>query len=301
MNLRVASRGSRLSLVQVDEVMRYLSRVMGGIRYDIVVVKTRGDVVLDKPLYSIGGKGLFEKDVDKAVLDGRADIAVHSMKDLPTSIHEDLDIVLVPPRGDPRDSIIPGIPKGTIESISPGSIIGTSSLRRRALLRHYNDSLVIRDIRGNIDTRLKKLSGGGYDYIVLAEAGLKRLSLDVDRTIMPVDMFPPAPGQGLLAVVALRESPLARTLKRYTDKIAYSSAIAERVFLAHSNAGCHTPIGGVAIPKGTGLLKFIGAVLPVDGSRIYWLRGEGDLSKPELLGRKMGEEAYTAMDRWLYG
>ncbi len=297
MELRIASRGSKLSLAQVEEVMGYLKNVIDSVKYKIVIVKTRGDVVLDKPLYEIGGKGLFEKEVNKAVLEGRADIAVHSMKDLPTRIHDDLEIALVPPRLDPRDSLIPKPPGGTIEGIPPNSIVGTSSLRRIALLKYYNKGIVIRDIRGNIDTRLRKLTEGRYDYLVLAEAGLRRLSIGLDRSPLPIERFPPAPGQGLLAVVALKGSRIAKLLRKYSDKVSHSSAIAERAFLRYSGAGCNTPVGGVTLPKGNGLLKFIGVVLSRDGSRAYWIRGEGDLSRPEELGRRMGEEAYSVIDR----
>ena len=305
MELVVAARGSKLSLKQVEIAMQHLSSRIQGLKYRVLVVKTRGDRIRDKPLYSIGGKGLFEKEVNMAVLDGRADIAVHSMKDLPSEISPELEIAYIPPRDSPREALVPkntaSIEPGTRElgALVDGETIGTSSVRRAALLHYYSKTARVKPIRGNLDTRLKKLDRGDYDYIVVAEAGLQRLG--VERPYIPLNpkTFPPAPGQGFIAVVAPRDSLLARAFSKLVDPVTRATATAERAFLATARAGCHVPLGGVALAQGTGLLRFIGVVLSPDGSKAVWIDLKKDLERAEELGREAGEIAYSVYDKIL--
>jgi len=258
-------------------------------------------LVRDKPLYSIGRKGLFEKEVNKAVLDGLADVAVHSLKDLPSDIDPRLEIVYVPPRGSPHEALVPraGLEPPVSISLIDGGVVGTSSVRRQALLTYYNKNLKVKPIRGNLDTRLRKLDEGGYDYIVVAEVGLERLGVKRPYTRLPLEAFPPAPGQGFIAVVAPRDSRITSELKRLVDRRTWAMVIAERVFLRVAQAGCHVPLGGVSIEYGSDMLKFIGVVLSKDGARAVWFRLSDSLDRAEALGRRAGELAYSLSDRVL--
>ncbi len=306
MELVVAARGSKLSLRQVEIAMENISSRIPGLRYRVLVVKTRGDIVRDKPLPLIGGKGLFEKEVNKAVIDGRADIAVHSLKDLPSEIDPRLEIVYAPPRGPVNEALVPR--EGLAVDLSKPlprlvaeRVVGTSSVRREALLRYYSGSVTVKPIRGNLDTRLSKLDRGDYDFIVVAEAGLARLGVKRRYKKLPVEEFPPAPGQGIIAVVALRDTALAEKLSSLVDPVTKAMLVAERAFLSTASAGCHVPLGGVALPAGTGRLVFTGAVLSPDGSRAVWIKLRRDLEQAEALGREAGEIAYSVSDRLLRG
>ena len=298
-SLRVATRGSKLSLIQVKLAMDYLSSRLGEpVSYTPVIVKTRGDVVQDRPLREIGVKGVFEKEVNKAVLEGAADVAVHSMKDLPGELSPELDIVMVPPRDPPNDSLVFGKgrrPVASVYELPPGSVVGTSSVRRAAFLRHYNSSIVVKPARGNVDTRLGKLMSGEYDYLVLAEAGIRRLGLDPPRLVLPLDAVPPEPGQGLIAVVARRDSEVAKLLSRASDPLATAMARAERAFVRAVGAGCHVPIGGVSAPLGGGSLLFIAAVASESGDFMSVVRLRGSAEEPERLGVAAAEKIRELM------
>lgn len=303
LRLKVASRGSKLSLKQVEIAMSWIRRAIPNLTYEVVIVKTKGDIVTDKPLYAIGSKGLFEKEVNKAILEGKADIAVHSMKDLPSDIDPRLEIVYIPPRDSPNEALVParGRKPLPLKDIPKGSIIGTSSVRRRALILHYNPSLNIKVIRGNLDTRLRKLDNEAYDYIVVAEAGLKRLNINRPYYRLPLEEFPPAPCQGLIAVVGLADSKIAMKLKSLIDKTTWAVAIAERSLLRHANAGCHVPLGGVAQPYGTGMLRILAVVLSYDGSKAAWIKLKGDMERAEELGKQAGEIIYSIYDKLIGG
>jgi hydroxymethylbilane synthase len=300
LKVRVATRGSRLSLIQVEIALGELRKHVK-LDYELVIVKTKGDLVQDKPLHMIGGKGLFEKEVNKAVLRGDADIAVHSAKDLPSAIDPRLEIVYVPPRGTPNDALVArnGRPLDHIAKLPPGSVVGTSSVRRRALILHYNPSLRVETLRGNVDTRVRKLMSGLYDYAVMAAVGLERLGLKVPYKLLPLDEFPPAPGQGIIAVVAPHDSPLAKILRSYSDRTTMLMLEAERSFLEYANAGCHVPLGGVSVPTGTGQLTFIAALLSPDGSRGVWIKMKDSIEKARELGRRVGETVSSLYDRIL--
>ncbi len=304
MKVRVAARPSPLSLKQVEIVMNFIKSKIPSLDYEIVKVRSKGDVVRDKPIYLIGSKGVFEKEVNLAVLRGDADIAVHSLKDLPSKMDPRLEIVLVPPRGSPHDALVPsrGLnPPVNISSIPQKSVIGTSSVRRRALLLHYNSDLVIKDIRGNVDTRLKKLDEDNYDYIVIAEAALKRLNIKRPYYRIPLEEFPPSPGQGFIAVVTTSDSKLAKVLGHLNNKVDWNTMLAERSFLLHSNAGCGTPLGGVAVPYGSDMLKFIGVVLSSDGKKAFWIKLKGELKDAIKIGEEAGQIVKSVYDKIVQG
>ena len=298
MKLRVATRGSRLSLIQVEIAMEYARKAIPNLEYETVIVKTRGDVVRDRPLYAIGGKGLFEKEVDRAVLEGRADVAVHSLKDMPSDIHPDLEIVLVPPRGPVNDVLVfrDGARVAGPEALPEGFRVGTSSLRRRAMLLYANPGLRVEPIRGNVDTRLRKLMEGGYDAIVLAEAGIERIGASVSYYRLPIPPFVPAPGQGVIAVTAIRDSKAARMLRGLSDKWTLAMVEAEREFLRHAGAGCHSAVGGVALRRGNGL-EFVAAVYSLDGSQAHFIRVKGWPEEARKLGRLAGEFVHEHLDK----
>ncbi|MGC9210313.1 MAG: hydroxymethylbilane synthase [Acidilobus sp.] len=292
MKLRVATRGSRLSLIQVSIAMEYLSRALGeAIEYELLIVKTKGDEVQDRPISQIGVKGVFEREVDRAVIDNRADVAVHSLKDLPSELAGGLEIVALPPRDPPNDSLVIGkAPVNSLEEIPPGSTVGTSSVRRSAFLLSRNPSVRVTLLRGNVDTRVRKVQGGEVDYAILAEAGLKRLGLQVPRVVMPLEYFPPEPGQGLIAVVAPSDGPIAKRLAKATDPQASLMARAERSFVSELRVGCGAPVGGVSQLGPGESMVFIAGTARADGSSMAIIRVRGDRSRPEELGRRAAEE-----------
>ncbi len=290
MKLRVATRPSRLSLLQVEEALGYINSVRPGLKFEIVKVSTLGDRVRDEPIHRIGRIGVFEKEVDRAVMDGRADVAVHSLKDLPSKLPGDLEIVAVPPRGDPRDSIIPPPPPG---GLRPGARVGTSSIRREALTRLYYPQARVEVLRGNVDTRLRKLREGLYDHVILAEAGLRRLGASIERLTLPPEKWPPAPGQGLIAVVAPRGSRAAEVLAGATHKPSHAMAEAERGLLRGLGVGCRLPVGGYSYVKGTVIVVRGAYIDPGEG--ITWVEAKGDLEK----ARAVGEEAGARLQRIL--
>ena len=269
MELRVAARGSLLSVIQVREAMSYIAHRLGEqIKYKLVKVKTRGDIIKDKPLHGIRGGSLFEKEVDKAVLEGRADIAVHSMKDLPSKLPNGLEILAVAPRGTPNESLVPARGKEplSLERVPRGSRIAAGSPRRKFMVKNSNSSVEVTWIRGNIDTRLRKLDEGMADYLVVAEAALERLKIERARVVLPLEKYVPAPGQGIVAIVGLRDSSIARKLRAASHTPTRIMAEAERAFLSALGGVCGKPVGGVAgLDDG---VEFI-AALYLEGRSLY--------------------------------
>lgn len=300
MKIRVATRGSKLSLAQTRIALEYVKKAIPEAEFEIITVKTKGDVHQDKPLYKIGGKGLFEKEVNRAILDGRADIAVHSMKDLPSEIDPRLEIALIPPRDSPHDVLVSRKEALDPFNLPSGIVVGTSSMRRKALVLHYNPNVRVEPIRGNVDTRLRKLDQGLYDAIILAEAGLLRLGIDREYVRLPIDKFTPAPGQGLLAVVAPAGSQLASRLSRASDLRALREATAERAFLEAARGGCHIPLGGVAVHVASRMV-FHAVIASPDGSSVVRIRLRGDPERAAELGRRAGEIINSLMDKILEG
>ncbi len=282
MIIKAAARGSRLSRAQVREVEEYIRGRIPGAALRHIEVSTLGDKVKDKPLHLIGRIGVFEKEVNKAVLDGRADIAVHSLKDLPSTLPPGLEIVLVPPRGDPRDSIVPQPPE---TGPAPGSRIGTSSLRRMGLASIHYPGAKVEPLRGNLDTRLRKLGEGRYDYIIVAEAGLQRIGASVPRLRLDPLIWPPAPGQGLLAVVAREDSRIAEVLRGIDHKESRAMAEAERGILSSAGSGCRAPLGGYSRLHGQMITVWASTV--VNGS-LHVARARGPIEKARAVGEEAG-------------
>lgn len=259
MKIRVATRGSKLSLIQTEELLAQIKAVEPDVQFEIVVVKTTGDLIQDKPLFQIGVKGIFEKEVNLAVLRGEADMAVHSLKDLPSELTPGLVLAGFSKRAPPHDVLIS---RGgyTLETLPKGAVVGTSSVRRAEFLKAVRPDIEVKPLRGNVDTRVGKVLSGQYDAAVMAAAGLQRLygsSPPVSIVPLRVEEVPPPPGQGIVVAVAKEEdSWLIDLLKKASDKTAAIEATAERAFLAGVGAGCHVAIGGVAKLTPQGSLEF---------------------------------------------
>lgn len=238
MKIRIAARGSKLSRVQVMMVENYLHKI--GIETEFVEVKTKADLFQNEPLYKLG-KGVFEKEVNQAVLDNRADVAVHSMKDILTEISEDLEIYAVLPRDPPFDILIS---RKNLFELEPNSTIGTSSIRRKNFLLFYRNDLNIKDLRGNIDTRLKRYFEGQYDGIILAEASIYRLKEHVHYYRLDPRLFTPEANQGIIVTIGRKkDETLKKIFSEINDKDTFDIAIAERRALSIVGGGCHSPIG----------------------------------------------------------
>jgi hydroxymethylbilane synthase len=248
----IGSRGSRLALWQAEWVKSSLERLRPDVHVEIEIIKTSGDVMRDVPLAVIGGKGVFTKELEEALLAGRIDIAVHSLKDLPTTLPAGLAIAAVTEREDPRDALV--LPAGSgsegpsIKRLRAGAVVGTSSPRRQSQLRHLRPDIELKDLRGNVDTRLKKLDAGWYDAIVLASAGLRRLGFDerISAAIDPSEMLP-AVGQGALGIETRTDddatNELVALLEHAPTRVACT---AERALLFSLGGGCMIPIAAHA-------------------------------------------------------
>ncbi len=254
---------------------------------------TKGDVILDVTLSKVGGKGLFVKEIEQSLLDRRTDLAVHSMKDVPSELQDGLVIGAVPKRVDPRDVLISREGR-TLDELPPGALVGTSSLRRAAQLRAYRPDLRIESVRGNIDTRLRKLQEGNFDAIVLAAAGLERVDWQgAVSQYLPVEISLPAVGQGALAIECRADDEeLLALLARLDDSQTRLAVSAERAFLRRLQGGCQVPLGAYATLAGTAadgrpLIRLTGFVGSPDGRRLYKDSQTG--SDPEALGRAVAE------------
>lgn len=282
--LRVGTRGSKLSLAQVREFTSLLNRLRPDVRFEIVVIKTRGDVDTKTPLYMMKEKGVFEREINKALAEGEVDLAVHSAKDLPTDYGDGLVLAAVPPRRSPYDALV-ARSGGGLEALPQGAVVGTSSLRRICFLKYARRDLRVRPIRGNLDTRLSKLAGGEYDAVVVAEAGIERLGLDVGFQRLDPDVFVPAAGQGALAILARRDDARVVSLLRLADDPrSRIELLVEKEVVRLVGAGCRTPIG-VHARCGADLRSVrvtVAAVTPdfdelVKVARTYRIAGEPDV------------------------
>jgi hydroxymethylbilane synthase len=283
--LVIGSRGSQLALWQAHWVQGRLSAM--GLESRIEIIKTTGDKVTSVPLASVGGKGLFTKEIEEALLARHVDLAVHSLKDLPTEIPAGLQIVAVPEREDPRDAIV----GSTLAGLRKGAKVGTSSLRRSAQLRRLRPDLEVESVRGNVDTRLRKLDEGQYEAIVLAAAGLTRLGLSarIAEALAPETMCP-AVGQGALAI----ESRVGENACQPLDDASTRAAVmAERSLLLTLGGGCSTPIGAYARVDGTRIHLRAVVLLP-DGSQAVGDLEEGPAADAEHIGRRLGEKLLAA-------
>lgn len=265
-SIRIGTRGSKLALWQAEWVKKALSKAHPDLTIKLVIIKTKGDKILDVPLAKVGGKGLFVKEIEEALTDHRIDLAVHSMKDMPTEIPMDLMIGAVPLREAPQDILI-SRSEQKLTDMPEGALVGTSSLRRAAQLRHIRPDITIADLRGNLDTRLKKLDQGKYDAIVLAAAGIKRLGFERRISqILDTDTMLPAVGQGALCIEIRDKNPRIESIVGVLNHRPTHIAItAERAFLHHLEGGCQVPIAAHALIK-ENHVSITGLVAAIDGS-----------------------------------
>jgi hydroxymethylbilane synthase len=277
----IGTRGSQLALWQARWVQ---SQIEGA---GILTIKTSGDRFSAAALPEVGGKGLFTKEIEEALLDGRADVAVHSLKDLPTEMDLRLIIAAVPRREDVRDALV----GHTLATLPPGARVGTGSPRRAAQLRYIRPDLAVESIRGNVDTRLRKLDEGQYDAIVLAAAGLRRLGLgDRIAEYLSPEIMCPAVGQGALGIQCrAADSETLRRLAALEDPGARAEVSAERALLAELGGGCRVPIGGSARLEGN-TLRLTAVVASPDGVQLVRAAVEGPVSDPAALGRQTARD-----------
>ncbi|MEL7641401.1 MAG: hydroxymethylbilane synthase [Solidesulfovibrio sp.] len=252
--LVIATRGSKLALWQANHVASRLRKTHPGLVVDLLPIKTKGDKILDVPLAKVGGKGLFVKEIEEALLDGRADVAVHSMKDVPAEQPEGLVVGIVPEREDPCDMLL-SVAHDGLAALPAGARVGTSSLRRKAQLTAARPDLAIVDLRGNLDTRVGKLLDGQFDAIVVAAAGLNRLGLTAPKAErLAPPRFLPAAAQGALGIEYRRDDPETAAMLAFFDHAESRDAVAaERAFLARLEGGCQVPIAAFAAIDGDSL------------------------------------------------
>jgi hydroxymethylbilane synthase len=264
-----------------------LEKRWSGLEVELVSIKTTGDKILDVPLAKIGGKGLFTKEIDEALLDGRIDLAVHSLKDVPFQLPDGLDFAAIPEREDPRDAFISNGSK--LEALPRGARIGTSSLRRQVQLRHRFPALELVMLRGNVDTRLRKLAAREFDGIILAVAGLKRLGHEQRITqILDEDIMMSAVGQGALGIVCRSGDASTRSTLQVLDHAATRTAVtAERGLLRALGGSCQVPVAGRAKLQGD-RLTIKGLIASLDGARVLAEEISGSAERPEALGLELG-------------
>ncbi|RUO32658.1 hydroxymethylbilane synthase [Aliidiomarina sanyensis] len=288
--LTIATRKSALALWQAEHIKARLESLHPGLSVTLLPMSTRGDVILDTPLAKIGGKGLFVKELEVAMLEGRADIAVHSMKDVPVEFPEGLELATICTREDPRDAFVSNAYK-SLADMPAGSVVGTCSLRRRCQIAEQFPHLVIRDLRGNVQTRLRKLDDGEFDAIILAASGLKRLELDKRITAcLPVELSLPANGQGALGIECRSDdSRVKALLKPLEDEATRVCVLAERAMNRRLQGGCQVPIGAFA-ELHDGKIHLRGLVGDPDGARVVRDEIDGPAANFEDLGIQLAEK-----------
>jgi hydroxymethylbilane synthase len=291
-SVRIGTRGSRLALWQANAVRDGLvaAHRLRPDSFEIVTIKTSGDVVRDRPLAEAGGKGLFTKEIEAALLSESISIAVHSAKDMETFLPDGLIVGATLPREDVRDALI-ARGADSLDTLPKGARVGTASLRRSALLKRARPDIETALLRGNVPTRLRRVEAGDFDATLLAAAGLNRLGLESHITaLLPLETFPPACGQGIIAIECRAADAKIRDLLAAIDDPAAATALTcERAFLAALDGSCRTPIAGHARIEG-GRLVFDGAILSEDGAEFYETSGAGDPADAKAIGREAGEE-----------
>ena len=280
----VGSRGSRLAMTQTRAVIKLL-----GLDIGIKKIMTRGDKITDVALANVEGKGFFTKEIDNALIEGEIDFAVHSYKDVPTDLPMELIIACVPKREVPNDAIISKY--GSLVDLPQESKIGTSSLRRQAQIRHSRPDLKIMDLRGNLDTRIRKLDEGQYDAIVLAAAGLKRLGYS-NYNAIELSNFIPAAGQGALAIISRRnDSEILNLLGKINDPNSMRECESERHFLAKLGGGCQIPAGAYAsITPSENTIKIVGFIASLEGNPYYRLEKSGKIEDRKNIALNLAQE-----------
>ncbi len=288
--ITIGTRASLLAVTQSTWVKEQIEKHNPGTTVELIKITTKGDKILDVPLAKVGGKGLFVKELEDALLDGRADLAVHSMKDVPTDLPEGLYLGVVTERENPRDAFVSNKYGNPLE-LPQGATVGTSSLRRKSQLACLRPDLVIEDLRGNVDTRLRKLDEGQYDAIILAAAGLNRLGKSdrITSLIDPVQMLP-AIGQGALGLeLRVDDTDLLEGISFLNHADTATAVVAERAFLLRLEGGCQVPIGAFATANGDSV-TLTGLIASVDGREILREEVSGTASEAEAMGTGLAEK-----------
>ena len=288
MNFTVGARGSKLSIAQTDWVISELQKTDSSLSFDIKPITTKGDTDT-RPLFAMEQKGIFEKEIDRAVFEKEVDFAVHSLKDVPSQLDHNLIISCIPKREAVNDVLITrdGF---DIEEIPSGSVIGSSSLRRAVQVTRKRPDVIVKPVRGNIETRIKKVEEGKFDGIVLAQAGITRLGTDTKISKLPTNDFVPSPGQGALAIVSRKDnSSTLEMLKKIEDYRSRMEIEAERALSDSVDSGCRFPVGAVATSDANSLTLKV-AVYSMDGKKSIILEKTGSIEEPHALGRLLGDE-----------
>jgi len=290
--LRIASRRSQLAMVQTNWVKAELEKAHPGLTISVEAMATQGDKILDVALAKIGDKGLFTKELEAQMLVGRAEIAVHSLKDLPTNLPEGLMLGCITEREDPADALVVNTKNAAykLDTLPKGSVVGTSSLRRLAQLRHHYPHLEFKDVRGNVITRLEKLDSGEYDCLILAAAGLTRLGFgDRIHQIIPGEISLHAVGQGALGIECVDGNPEVLELIKVLEHAPTAArCLAERAFLRELEGGCQVPIGVNTVIEGD-TLTLTGMVASLDGKRLIRDQQSGSTADAETIGKQLAD------------
>jgi len=288
----VGTRGSKLALAQTEIFISKFREHFPDEEVEVKIVRTTGDDVTDRPLSSLGGYGAFVKELDIKLVDGEVDVAVNSLKDMPVDLTEGTELTALLPRGPVEDAMLPDI---SLDDLPPGSRVGTSSVRRAAMLRNLRPDLELLDIRGNVPTRIRKLRDGQYDAIVLARAGLVRLGLEEPHTVLDPERFVPAVGQGAIAVVCGEGSETSRMIAEMDHSPTRAEVELERSVLRMLGGGCSVPIGVWARRTGTGI-RFLGTVLSNDGKECLRVEEEMSLPVDEVLVRRIADRLRPGLE-----
>lgn len=301
---KIGTRGSKLALVQANWVKAELEKYYPDHKFEICIIKTQGDIKKDVPLEVIGGKGVFVKDIQKALLDSTIDLAVHSMKDVPARLPEGLTMGAVPIRENPQDVLI-SMSGLSLEKLPEGARVGTSSLRRTLLVKEMRPDIKLLPIRGNVETRIQKMRDGQYDAIILAAAGIHRIGGDLIKEItqyLPIESFIPAVGQAALGIEVRVGSKAQSLIKVIHDEESGYKVGAERAFLRKLNGNCKIPIAAHAQIK-NGKIIINGVIAKDKESKLYYGSKEGEISDYEEIGGSLAEEiiaqAGITLEDWL--
>ena len=288
MTFLIGTRGSKLSLAQTNWVISELQKENIGSEFEIKTITTKGDTDT-RALFTIDQRGIFEKEIDKAVAEKQIDFAVHSLKDVPSDIPKSLTIACIPKR-EPSNDVLITKDGYNLQTIQSGAVVGTSSLRRAVQISRIRSDVVVKPVRGNIETRINKVIEGKFDAIILAQAGISRLGLDVKHSVLSTKDFPPSPGQGALAIVCrIDDDKTISMLKKIEDKKSRMEIEAERALSEYVESGCRFPVGALATANSS-MLKLTVAAYSVDGKKSVILEKTGDIDKPKNLGQELGEE-----------
>lgn len=289
-NIRIGTRGSQLALYQAKKVKSTLENIFPDLQVELEIIKTKGDKILDVALSKIGDKGLFTKEIENALIDGSVDLAVHSLKDLPTKLPEGLKLGAVLERGEFRDALVSKNGK-KLSELKAGDVVATSSLRRIAGLLKINNQITIKDIRGNVNSRLQKMEDGYCDAMIMAAAGLQRTGLERYITeIIDPEVIMPAVSQGAIAIeTRINDAEIDKIMAVVNHQETWNAIVAERAFLSHLEGGCQVPLGCYTKIE-NGILNMSGFVASIDGSQFINETISGEVSKGAELGVQMAEK-----------